>query len=206
MERSQVIKTWKLPCHIFVSGFVFVWLEDNLAPASIWHRSQFGTGVNLAPDRFGTKSLKESIWHRSFCLHTNNLQCQSLHIMIIQHSLIAGVYHMAQEYHQVDCATEISAKCQIFAFFLQRLFVISLIRVASWKVNLWIHSPLPRLQTILIIFEPASFGYKFYAFWKWGVIVLMRMPCLQDPTELGTYVSGVNCEKCKYISRSSQFL
>ena len=37
--------------------------------------------------------------------------------MIIQHSLIAGVYHMAQEYHQVDCATEISAKCQIFAFF-----------------------------------------------------------------------------------------
>ena len=35
---------------------------------TIWHRSQFDTGVNLAPrvlgGQFGTKSVKESIWHR----------------------------------------------------------------------------------------------------------------------------------------------
>ena len=50
-----------------------IWHQEckrvNLAPDPIWHqeceRSQFGTGVNLAPDQFGTKSAKESIWHRS---------------------------------------------------------------------------------------------------------------------------------------------
>ena len=37
---------------------------DNLAPAPFWHRYQFGTGVNLTPDQFDTKSTKESIWHQ----------------------------------------------------------------------------------------------------------------------------------------------
>ena len=36
---------------------------------TIWHRTQFGTGPNLAPivlwGQFGTKSVKESIWHRT---------------------------------------------------------------------------------------------------------------------------------------------
>ena len=44
-------------------------LADNLAPDPIWHRTQFGTGPNLAPrvlwGQFGTKSVKESIWHRT---------------------------------------------------------------------------------------------------------------------------------------------
>ena len=29
------------------------------------HRTQIGTGPNLAPDQFGTKRVKESIWHRT---------------------------------------------------------------------------------------------------------------------------------------------
>ena len=57
--RVPATATSPVNSHLVVWFFLFGWL------GAIWHRTQFGTKPNLAPDQFGTKSAKESIWHRT---------------------------------------------------------------------------------------------------------------------------------------------
>ena len=56
-------------CKLYLSKVQIVFVRiTHCGWRTIWHRSQFDTGVNLAPrvlgGQFGTKSVKESIWHR----------------------------------------------------------------------------------------------------------------------------------------------